>query len=363
MRLFTFLLGTLFFAFHLLFYKRVLKRVRLPLSVTRLLTLLIWGNYLMVLLYLLARYGWEPPRFLYYLSSLSIGIGFLLFLGWLLYETVTWLHRLFPSPRLKHRVDLLFMTGFAVLTLLAIYGGAQPPLLKKITIDQHRFNRPYRIVQISDMHIGGLVDREFVERCVSRINALHPDLVVITGDLVDARIEKIRHSLAPLARLQSRFGLFYVPGNHEYFHGIDTILAYLPKLGMTVLENRAVKIDNAFWVMGVDDLMGLRRGRHRPDIEKAYRDRKDGAPVLLLAHQPRFIKKLANHHPALMLCGHTHGGQVWPFQYLVARFQPFVKSLHVIGKNRHIYVNSGIGFWGPPMRLGSRAEIAVIEWR
>ena len=368
MKLFVPVLATLFFVIHLLFYRRVVKRLHLPGRTDRALAWAVWGNFLGVLGYLTARYGLQIPQPLYYLFSLSVGIGFLLFLGWLLYEILFLIHRL-PWFRGRHEgvkkaVDALFVTTAAGVVAAAVYGGAQAPAIREISVDQGLFNKEgYRIVQISDMHVGGLVGRDFVEECVAHINALHPNLVVITGDLTDMRIDRIADALRPLAGLRSRLGVFYVPGNHEYFHGIDATLAYLPHLGITVLKNRALKLDGRFWIVGVDDLMGRRMGRHAPDVEAAYRAVTDDAPVLLLAHQPKFLKELAGHRFDLMLSGHTHGGQVWPFGYLVGLVQPYVKGLHQTPSQGYIYVNSGIGFWGPPMRLDSRAEIAVIEWK
>jgi hypothetical protein len=272
MRWFALLLALFFFALHALFYRRVLLRLDMGDTIKKRLSFLVWVNYLGVIGYIVGRYMADLPRWLYFLFSLSVGIGFLLLLGWLVYEVLHILHRFTPLGKLKKVTDALFLLAGAAVVVAAVYGGLQPPVVNQVTIDQHRFGgKAYRIVQISDMHVGGLVGRAFVQRCVSRINALHPDLVVITGDLTDMSVEKIADALQPLAKLKSRFGTYFVPGNHEYFHGIDETLAYLPKLGIKVLGNDAVKIDDAFWLAGVYDLMGRRLGRYAPDIEAVRR--------------------------------------------------------------------------------------------
>ncbi|WP_456452512.1 metallophosphoesterase [Hydrogenimonas sp.] len=369
MKLFPLLLGLLFFVIHYLFVRRVVVHLHLSAAWRRRAVRAVWGNYAAVLGYLAGRYGLDLPSPLYFLFSLAVGVGFLLLMGWLVYEALRGVHRLAapfsPARReaLKKAGDALFLGAGAGWLGGAVYGGAKRPVVVPVRVDQGRFGEGYRIVQISDMHVGGLIDRKFVAECVRRINALEADLVVITGDLTDMRVTKIAEALRPLAGLRSRFGTFYIPGNHEYFHGVAETLRFVEGLGITVLGNRALKIDNAFWLAGVYDLFGLRVGHHMPDLGKVLARIIDDAPVLLLAHQPRFVEYLEGFQPALMLCGHTHGGQVWPFGFLVHLVQPYLRGLHPLGTNRHIYVNSGIGFWGPPMRLGSRAEITLIKWR
>ena len=329
----------------------------------------IWLNFAAILGYLTARYSGELPEGLYFLFSLAVGVGFVLLAAWLVYEVLHALYTLLKrvgiakNSAFKGWLDALFLLGLMLWLGAAIAGGTAEPAVVKVRIDSGRLPKAYKIVQISDMHVGGLIGRDFVRRCVARINALKPDLVVITGDLTDRPVGQIAEDLKPLKALRSRFGTYYVPGNHEYFHGLQETLRYLKTLGIRVLDNRAVKIDDAFWLAGTYDYFGFRRGQFVPDITTTRATIGDNAPVLLLTHQPRMIEKLGSFRPDLILCGHTHGGQIWPFGYLVGLMQPFVSGLHPLGDKRYIYVNNGIGFWGPPMRLGSRTEIAVIEWK
>ena len=194
------------------------------------------------------------------------------------------------------------------------------------------------------------------------INEQKVDLVVITGDLIDAPIESVKSSVDELKKLDSKYGTYFILGNHEYFHEPLKTIEYIKSIGIRVLLNESLVIENLFNLVGVNDLFGNRIELLQPDIKKATANLNTTLPSLLLAHQPKYIENLEDFKPNLMLSGHTHGGQIWPFQYLVTLQQPYLKGLHEIGSNSYIYVNSGIGFWGPPMRLGSEAEITIIEW-
>jgi len=150
-------------------------------------------------------------------------------------------------------------------------------------------------------------------------------------------------------------------GNHEYFHNPEEIIKYIRTTNIKLLLNENIQIDDLkLNVVGVTDLVGYRMQLFEPDIHKAFKDTNPEYKTILLAHQPKFIEYLDSYKPELILSGHTHGGQIWPFGYLVKLQQPYVKGLHTLVNGSSIYVNSGIGFWGPPMRLASQAEIAYI---
>jgi hypothetical protein len=222
----------------------------------------------------------------------------------------------------------------------------------------------FRIVQLTDVHIGPTIGREWLSGIVERVNAQNPDLVVITGDLVDGSVEALREHVAPLADLRARFGVYFVTGNHEYYSGATEWIAELGRLGVRVLRNERVTIgegDESFDLAGVDDWRSkdLAPG-HGPDIAKACAGRDASRELILLAHQPRQIFEAAAHGVGLQISGHTHGGQLFPITLLVGLDQPYVAGL-----SRHedtqIYVSRGTGYWGPPMRVGAPAEITLIQ--
>ena len=353
---------------HYLSYTRVISRLHVKQATRKWLKYLLITNMIAIIGYLSSRYGFNPPRLLYFVLSLSIGIGFLLFIGTIAYEFLHFIQRIVPFDE-KKRIFFKRSTDLAFLSLGSAYLGAgivegtKDPVVNFVEIKQNRFGKtPYTIVQISDIHIGGLIDKEFVAKSVATINQLNPDLIAITGDLSDAHIDIVKEAIDELRNLQSRYGTYYIVGNHEYFHSIEDTIAYIKTLGIHVLENDAVSINNDFYVVGVYDLFGFRTNSYIPDITKATKNIPQDMPTLLLAHQPKYIEFLEGFTPSLILSGHTHGGQIWPFEYLIKLTQPYVKGLHELGPNRHIYINSGIGFWGPPMRLGSQAEITCITW-
>jgi predicted MPP superfamily phosphohydrolase len=222
----------------------------------------------------------------------------------------------------------------------------------------------FRILQISDLHLGPLVRRSQVEHIVAAGNALQPDLIAITGDLVDGAAEGTRAKAELMAGLQAAHGVCFVTGNHEYYSGVDEWLAHLPSLGIRVLRNERVTIGeglDAFDLAGVDDWSGRGFGHgHGPDLARALAGRDRGRVLILLAHQPKQIFEAAAADVDLQLSGHTHGGQMFPFGLLVRLQQPYVAGFHM-HEGTGIYVSRGTGYWGPPMRVGSPAEITQIE--
>jgi predicted MPP superfamily phosphohydrolase len=221
----------------------------------------------------------------------------------------------------------------------------------------------FTLVQLTDVHVGPTIDRRFIVALVARVNALSPDAVVITGDLVDGSVASLGEHVAPLAGLRAPHGVFFVTGNHEYYSGVDEWLAELTRLGMRVLRNEHVPVGDAaasFDLAGVDDWSAARHGEgHGADLPKALRGRDASREVVLLAHQPKAVAGAAAEGVGLVLSGHTHGGQLWPFGYVVALDQPIVAGLHRV-RETWAYVSEGTGYWGPPMRLGTRGEITRV---
>lgn len=220
------------------------------------------------------------------------------------------------------------------------------------------------IVQLTDIHVGPTIGKSFIEELVRKTNALSPDVVAITGDLVDGSVAELGPLVAPLAELRARHGVYFVTGNHEYYSGADEWIAYLGTLGVRVLRNERVTIEHdgaELDIAGVDDWeAGSFGDGHGRDLAKALSGKPEDRKVVLLAHQPKQIDEAARHGVDLQLSGHTHGGQIVPFNYLVRLQQPYVAGLHQHGPTT-LYVSSGTGYWGPPMRLGVASEITRVE--
>jgi len=261
----------------------------------------------------------------------------------------------------KRTLDISSLLAASSLSAKSIY-NARHIELKKVDIKLKNLKKEYKILQISDTHIGGLINKNFMHTVVSKVNACKPDLVVITGDLVDIDITKAQAAINQLTQLKSTYGIYYIVGNHEYFHNIGKIIAHVKKLGIKVLENENVYIGKkgeGFNLAGVYDLFGYRTGTYIPNLNKALKNVQTDSATVLLAHQPKFLQEISGGVD-LVLSGHTHGGQIYPFKFLVELQQPYISGLHQHTKELQIYVNKGTGFWGPPMRLGASAEITEI---
>jgi predicted MPP superfamily phosphohydrolase len=221
------------------------------------------------------------------------------------------------------------------------------------------------IVQISDLHVGPTIRDREVNRVVAQANALKPDLVAITGDLMDGPVHELGGIVQGLSRLESRYGVHFVTGNHEYYSGVEGWMDFLPRLGIRVLRNERVSIGDAggsFDLVGVDDWHAGRFGRgHGYDLAGALRGRDPERALVVLEHQPLGTEAGVAAGMGLQLSGHTHGGQIVPFNFAVRAAFKYVRGLYALdGGPAQIYVSRGTGYWGPPMRLGVPPEIARI---
>ncbi len=250
------------------------------------------------------------------------------------------------------------------LTVSGLWGAtAQAVRIKRVKVKLDKLPRtvgPYRIAQITDLHVGPTIGRGFMAEIVSKVNVLNPDLIAITGDLMDGTLENLRDSAEPIKDLRAPDGVYFVTGNHEYFSGdVDEWIAWMESFGIKVLRNERVSIRNSFDLAGVDDWSARGNG-HRYDPQKALAGRDPNRPVVLMAHQPRGFDQAVNLGVDLQISGHTHGGQIVPFNYVVELFEPYVAGLYKNGHSQ-IYVSCGTGYWGPPMRIGVPSEITEIE--
>ncbi|MGB0749787.1 MAG: metallophosphoesterase [Magnetospiraceae bacterium] len=221
----------------------------------------------------------------------------------------------------------------------------------------------FTIAQISDLHVGPTIKRPYVQRVVDRVNSLAPDMVALTGDIVDGKVSSLAEDVAPLEELSAAHGAYLVTGNHEYYHGVDAWIPEFERLGIQVLGNRHVLIareDAQIAVAGIHDFSANRSSHpHVSDAAAALAEAPMNTPKIMLAHQPRSAPAVAAAGADLQLSGHTHGGQIWPWNYLVRFQQPFTAGLHREA-GMWVYISRGTGYWGPPKRLGAPSEITLI---
>ncbi|MGW0435275.1 metallophosphoesterase [Micromonospora sp. NPDC003197] len=255
------------------------------------------------------------------------------------------------------------ITGYGVRTALA------PPQVDRVQIPLAKLPRSMdglRIATVSDIHIGPLAGRAHTERIVSVINRLDADIVAVVGDLVDGTVAELGGAAAPLRDLRAKHGSYFVTGNHEYYSGVEEWVVEVDRLGLRVLQNERQEIQARGGVLdlaGVNDPAGEGLGfAAGPDFAAALGDRDTIRPVVLLAHQPIQVHEAAKHGVDLQLSGHTHGGQMMPFNLLVGLQQP-VTAGHATIDGTQVYVTNGAGFWGPPVRVGAPPQVTLVELR
>ena len=222
----------------------------------------------------------------------------------------------------------------------------------------------FTIAQISDLHVGPTIKKPYVEKVVNQISTINPDLIAITGDMVDGSIDYLRRDLEPLSQVVAKYGTYFVTGNHEYYSGAERWLDETDRMGFTNLvnDNKLITIkDQNIALAGVNDYRAHQIiPSHRSNPQAALKGINSKKVKILLAHQPSSIFQANEAGFDLQISGHTHGGQFWPFTYPTKQANPYLSGLHN-HNGTQIYVNSGTGYWGPPLRLGVTAEITLFK--
>ena len=255
----------------------------------------------------------------------------------------------------------------ALSTGYGLVKARQTPEVKEVRValtDLPGNFKGFRIVQITDVHISPTFRRSCVEEIVAVINTLNADIVALTGDLVDGTVGQLAYDVAPLGKIKSAMGKFFVTGNHEYYSGVIEWIAEVRRLGFTVLINEHRIITSGKSKMLLAGVTDYRESRiladHRTDPQKALNSAAKTDIKILLAHQPKSIFDAARAGYDLQISGHTHGGQFFPWNFVVGLTQPYVSGLYR-HEDTQIYVSRGTGYWGPPVRVGSPSEITLIK--
>ncbi len=220
-----------------------------------------------------------------------------------------------------------------------------------------------RVVVVTDTHYAALNRRRWSERVVEVVNAQRPDIACHAGDLADGSVAKRQAQVDPLGKVEAPLGRFYITGNHEYFGDAQGWIDYMASLGWQPLHNQhsvLTRDGDRLVIAGIDDPTGVGLPGHGPDLPGALAGADPSLPVVLLAHQPKQIADSAAAGVSLQISGHTHGGQIWPFHYLVRLDQPVVAGLSRHANNTQLYTSRGTGFWGPQLRVFAPSEITVL---
>jgi uncharacterized protein len=378
------------------FHRRLVRATRLPRPWSAIV------DSCLVVLWALAVIGiasgdqfdttWaRPPG---YVGWVWLGVGFYLLLGLFLIAIASGIARLVsvvrrrrsitaPSdsdsdgagaPATTGRIRLkvvrvataAVVVGALVTTAYGVVVAAQPKIVN-VQVTLPRFPVEFdglRVALVSDLHVGPARGVGFTRRVVDLVNEQQPDLILIAGDLIDGTVAKVASDLEPLAELSAPLGVFGVSGNHEFYadDGGRWLDAW-DRLGIRTLRNERVSIDRgaqSIDIVGIHDYTSP--APYEPDLSAALNGRDPATFALLLAHEPRQAFGASDLGVDMQVSGHTHGGQMWPFTYLVGLQQPSVSGLDKVG-NTVLYTTRGAGAWGPPVRVGAPPEITMLELR
>lgn len=255
-------------------------------------------------------------------------------------------------------IFVLFLCVFN--SIFGIYSALKTPNITNHTIEIKNLNKDLKIAVLSDIHLGKNLHEDFLEKLIKKTNKENVDFVFILGDLIDANVSKIKPYINKINDFKSTYGTYYVLGNHEYYHDANEVVKLLKEnTNLNILINKNKKLD-FINISGLADLQGNKFGIIKPNIEKINQNLNKDLPSILLVHQPKAVKIYNLNNFDLILSGHTHGGQVFPFNMLVFLNQGFVYGLYNINEKSNLYVSSGAGFWGIALRFLSPNEIGIF---
>ncbi|MDD5544665.1 MAG: metallophosphoesterase [Acidobacteriia bacterium] len=256
--------------------------------------------------------------------------------------------------------------GVVGLLLIGGHINALIPRVTPVALQIHKKTegpKSLNIVAASDIHLGTIIGRHRFDHIVEKINSLHPDVVLLCGDIVDEDVGPvIKENLGEALRnIQSKFGVYGITGNHEFIGGVEPASVYLRAHGVNLLRDQAVKVNNSFYLAGREDRSFNRRGqRRRKSLAELLQNVDPTFPVVVMDHQPFGLKEAIQAGVDLQLSGHTHHGQLWPVNYLIRSMFEVGWGHRQIGQT-HFYVSNGVGTWGPPVRIGNRPEIVNLQ--
>ena len=373
---------SVFIGIHALFFFRI-RVLFVDKGVVQWIVILFLTLMLLVPMasYMVERSGHDlPARIMAFVGFYWMGFIFYAFVVSLLmgaYDLLVWginglvplvSHVRFTIPSLYGKAPALIMV--IGVSLLCIYGAieARNIRIERLHIETDKLPPGIdglTIAQISDVHLGLIIRSGFLETLIPKLEALAPDILVCTGDFVDSSLSNLVYLTEYFERFHPPYGKYAVTGNHEYYAGLDKSLAFLRQSGFTVLRAESKNISGLITIAGVDDsnVSGATSTAGPAGTKEALQalsGSEKGLFTLFLKHRPDVVAESLGRFD-LQLSGHTHKGQMFPFNFLVKRQYPLMAGLHELGKGSKIYISRGTGTWGPPMRIFSPPEIALIE--
>jgi uncharacterized protein len=316
----------------------------------------------------------QPTSFLLWAGSFWLGAMIYIILILILIDFVRLLNLAVPvipngwMSNPGNTKMILFIGTITVVSVITIAAHVNTWFPKTTTLEleldgKNSHMRSLRIVMVSDIHLGSLTPKNRIEKMVRKINSLDPEIILTAGDVLDEDVGPViyRDLGSALKQLEAPLGVYGVTGNHEYIGGVREAANYLTSHGIFLIRDSVIKINNSFYLAGREDRsIDTFSEKKRKSVEELLSFATDDLPVILLDHQPYSLEKSAAAGADLQLSGHTHHGQLWPFNFITRAIYTISRGYGEIDGMK-VYVSNGIGTWGPPMRLGSRPEIVVIN--
>ncbi|HCY38083.1 MAG TPA: metallophosphoesterase [Candidatus Margulisbacteria bacterium] len=303
-------------------------------------------------------------------GSFWLGIAYYLFLFFLAADVIIFLLTFFhlvPGTRIAGTMLLRSWTFVALVTALTVFGHLNSKNIRVTTIrldipKQAGTLKTLNLVAVSDIHLGTLIRNSRLKHIIDTMNSLNPDIVLLPGDVVDEDLAPvIKYNMGDeLKAIKSKFGVFASTGNHEYIGGVESAVHYLSQYGIKYLRDEKALVNNSFYLIGREDSSRFRfTGKKRKELQDIMTGIDKNYPLLLMDHQPRNLKDAYNNKIDFQISGHTHNGQLFPNSFITNMI--FKKSWGYLRDGQtHYYVSCGVGTWGPPMRIGSIAEVTNI---
>ncbi|MDQ1350816.1 MAG: Metallophos protein [Acidobacteriota bacterium] len=346
----------IYLGLHLFVYKVIAGNLDISVNAKRAIKIYFWFSGISFFIGMFLSRGFKI-HFLNYYAYIWMGIIAVSFFVLLVAFAATKL-----APSQTKLLTIIGLCVIGIIVIVSLVNGLRKPIVREFTVPIKKLPvsiSGFSIVHLSDIHLESYKSKETIGHIVDTVNGLKPDLVVITGDLIDSNICEDAAFCEHLERLNATYGVLAVTGNHEFYAGLDIFNELASRSNMKILRNEHVTVADRVEVVGLDDDEARRFGGKGPDLETAMKGCDLTKPIILLYHRPDNFAAAVKQGVDLQLCGHTHGGQIPPMDLLVWLYYKYPAGL--FRKNdSFIYTSYGTGYWGPPMRFLSRNEIVKI---
>ncbi|MBR7118214.1 MAG: metallophosphoesterase [Helicobacteraceae bacterium] len=347
-----------FGVFHLIGYYALIKHASKNLKFRLIGGMLLIINFILLIIYLMLLRNTTISDIVVRILSLSVLVALLVCtLG--IFNVIFLIIGRFIKSFSNVLISKILLSLLPLGIIVGIYGAHKTPELTYQTIEIKNLKKDINILFLSDLHISNLISKEKIQNTINLANSTNPDIIVLGGDIIDSYEDVIKDKIPLLGELNAKYGVYFVLGNHEFIFDANKSLEIVSKFGnITPLVNSSIIIDDNINLIGISDLMGRKVGYLEPNIEEALKNTNDNLPKILISHQPNIINEF-DSNVDLILSGHTHGGQVFPFTILAYLKNPFLYGLKTIN-NIQLYISQGSHLAVTYGRIGTQSEINLI---